>query len=268
MPTTEIRQVRGDQRTAELADKNVVEIVPPPEEIAEWAERNLIYIYNVSPYVYRYEHPLVGILTIKACKPGEPYSEPTVIKGMIPYGVRVEMRQAELRHESGRKFCLDVLQIGNFMDRKKSLLNCGVFIAAEDTFDPDNVQEWVKRGKCGKTPTKGELEKANAALAAWDFRLIAEADGHWDEGAPNKQAGTGTDNIGPKHREALRRRNQTRPWDQPLQTMIDCPGCGTKVPPTIVRHTCGAVFDWERAIQLGLVTPEQYEAQKAASKKK
>lgn len=266
------RQVKGDERTGELAAKNQFEVAPIPAEIEDFANANPIYIYNVSPYPQIVEHPLVGRLTIPGCKPGREYSDPAIIKGMVPFGVREQIEYAEVRHESGRRVALDVLGIGPFLNPRFSLLSAGIFIAAEDTFDATDLVDvkvankrngepvmmslprWVKTGKLGKKPTGDELRRAHAELAKTDFAQIAEADRFWDNGPGDKNEGVG--NITAKHREALRRRGQTRDWDKPQVTMIDCPGCGDRISPSVVQHKCGAVLNWEKAIALGLKKAE------------
>lgn len=253
-----------------LSELNRVDILPQPEEITRIAESNLIYIYNVSPYSYTIQHPLIGRLTIPACPEGKKYSEPAILKGLIPYGVREQMTSAELRHQSGRELAVDLLGIGPFKQPANSMLNWGVFIAADDTFDsaksadiktaPNtylSLPAWVKNGKLGKVPTEKEIRKANELFEKTDFSLIAEADGFANQG-PQALI-----NISSRHREALRRRGQQRPWDAPLQTMIDCPGCQAKIAPGSVVHTCGAVLNWEKAIELGIKKESDRPAKKA-----
>jgi hypothetical protein len=267
MPET-VRQVRGDERTSDLAAMNEKEIFPASDELIEFSQRNPIYIFNVSTESFTLHHPLVGKLTINACKEGEAYSEPTILPGLIPNGVPVEMKTVELRHESGRQFVVDILGIGPFKKQDDSLLRRGVFIASDDTFDAADVTNirlgksnlslprWVdmRYGKCAKKPTKMELEKANQAVAQWDHAKIAEADRYWDNGPANKEEGTG--NIRAEHRLALRRRGQVRDWDKPQETLTDCQGCGEKIRPNVIVHTCGAVRDWDKAIALGMKKAE------------
>lgn len=242
------RRVRGDSRSEELAALNTVEIAPQPEEIRDWAEDNPIYIFNVSPYPLTYEHPLVGRLTVAPCEPGEQCSKPTVLKGLIPYGVRTEMRTAELRHESGKKFALDVLQLGPFMKKEQSPLHMGIFIASEDTFDPNDPMKWAKSGRCGKKPTAAELKAANERFAAWDFALIAAGDRHFGEGPTQPTTPhMGHSNISAQMRDACTRRGQNREWNRTLESLKECPGCGERVRPGIKKHVaCGWRFDLNR----------------------
>ena len=249
------KQVRGDSRTEELQAKSDKEIQPVPAEITDFAEQNLISIFNVSPYAHKIEHPSVGVLLIPACKPGQRHSEAVTVKGMQPYGVPVDMMSVEIRHDSGRIFALDILGLGAFQNKANSLIRQGVVIATGDTLDLTdlvpykmapkvtlNVPRWVRTGKCPDEPTEKELKAAEQRFADWDFEKIQEADRYWDAGPSNKEEGS--NNIRAEHREALRRRGQTRPWDQPLQTMGDCPGCGDKVKPGIRKHqACGWRFD-------------------------
>lgn len=252
-------QVRGDARTSELAEKNSINFPEILTEDQEFAENNKVYIFNVSPFPHTIQHPLIGRLTIPACEPGEKYSKPAVVPGFVFYGVRTEMQEGEIRKESGRMVAVDLLGLGPFRAPQNSLLRWGVFIAAQDTFNPLktaeiktgknaflSLPEWVKKGKLAATPTDKEVEKANEAFAKTDFELIAEADKFYNDGPD------GMKNITAQHRDAARRRGQLREWAKPIESLTDCPGCGDKVRPGVVVHSCGAVFDWDRAIALGI----------------
>lgn len=263
-------QVRGDSRTAELAGKNLINFPPIAIEDEEFSEANKVYIYNVSPIKHMLQHPLVGKMIIPACEPGEKYSKPAVIPGFVFYGVRTEMQEGEMRKESGRMVAIDLLGIGPYRNPANSLLRWGVFIAAQDTFDPNktteirggknaflSVPEWVKKGKIATKPTDAEIAKANEAFSKTDFELIAEADKFFNDGPK------GAENITSQHRDAARRRGQLREWAKPIESLHDCPGCGDKVRPGVVVHSCGAVFDWDKAIALGI----KKESERPTSKK-
>jgi len=270
------KQVRGDTRTEELQAKNDKEIQPVPQELTDFAESNLIYIFNVAPYAHSIEHPSIGRLYIPACKDGEEYSQPAILKGLQPYGVPVDMQVVEIRHDSGRLFALDLIGVGPYKDKSNSLMRRGVFIATGDTLNIDdqvpyrmapkvviNVPRWAVSGKCPDTPTPKELQSARKAFEDWDIGLIREADQFWDAGPGAK----GQDNITAQHREALRRRKQTRPWDQPIESLIDCPGCGDRVRPNIIMHrACGYVFDMKKAVAAGMIQPPQPPTPQQASR--
>lgn len=262
----------------ELIAKNEVEIPPVPAELEDWAKEHPIHVFNCSPETFRIHHPIMGVVTIHGCEEGKEYSQATIIPGLIPYGVRVEMTTAELRHESGRQFAVDLVGLGAFKDGKKSLWARGVFIAANDTFEPNEVKSfkigsvhgkhssislpvWVdmKIGETSEEPTRAEVKAARKRAADWDRYLVAEADSYHDQGASKE--------IQAEHRHAARRLGQVRPWDQPLIAMQDCPGCGAKVPPGIARHSCGAILDWNKAIALGIAKEEDRPAGSAQAKK-
>jgi hypothetical protein len=276
------RQVRGDSRTEELQAKNDKEIQPVPEELTDWSEANPVYIFNVSPYSHKIEHPSIGVLVIPACEKGKRVSDSVTVPGMQAYGVPTDMQSVEIRHDSGKLFALDLLGLGAFRDQKNSLVNQGVFIATGDSLDLNdrvpykmapkvtiNVPRWVKKGKCPDTPTEKELVAAEKLFATYDFAKIAEADRFWDAGPANKEEGS--NNIRAEHREALRRRGQMRPWDQELKTLVDCEGCGEKVQPGIKKHNkCGWRFDhgcFENDIaKVPAAVTEAIEASKAAQR--
>lgn len=266
MPAT-ISATRGDERTEELIAKNDLELPPVPPELEEFAAANTIHIYNCSTDTFRVQHPLLGVVTIFGKEDGEEVSRPTVIPGLIKYGVPVDMKLGEIRHESGRQFAVDLLGIGAFKDSKNSLWRRGVFIASQNTFNPEKsksfrigsshgkasnitLPEWVdlRVGKCSSEPSKKEIEAGNARAREWDTFLVAEADSLSDQGSQK--------DIQAEHRHAARRLGQSRPWDQPLRAMVDCPGCGIKILPDIAVHNCGAVINWDKAIFLGIKQEE------------
>ncbi len=269
MPQT-ISQTRGDERTEELMAKNEKEIQYIPEESIDFAKENLIHIFNVSPYPKLIEHPSFGAVTVQACPKGKEYSEPTIIEGLVFTGVCVEMKTVEMRQESGRVCVVDLLGLGPFKAKANCLLNWGIFIAADDTFDPDKTAEvtvakgrngkpikmqlpaWVKTGKLGTVPTKKELARANALFEATDMALIAEADDFASAGPDGQKS------IGRMHRDAAERRNHVRDWSNPMKgvALVSCPGCQQKIQPGVVIHSCGAVLDWEKAISLGMKKAE------------
>ncbi len=263
---------------AELATKNAIDLPPVPDELISWAQENPIYIYNVGPERHEIEHPLVGRVVINPCPAGEAYSQPTVIPGLLPYGVRTDMNTGEIKHESGRQFVVDILGVGQFKNQRYSLIRRGVFIASNDTFDAEKsttfkigkgritLPEWVnlKKGECSDKPTKKEIAQANKMLEKLDFETIAEANALWDKG-PGKE---GQESITEQHRYALRRRNKTADWDKPQETLVDCDGCGDKIRPNVVKHSCGAVRDAEKALALNMITKAEYDAMKQSKKEK
>ena len=276
------RQVRGDQRTEELQAKNDKEIQPEPEENQEYADTHLIHIFNVSPYPYKIDHPSVGTLIIPACEPGKRYSKPAIVKGTMPYGVPTDMTTVEIRRDSGRIFALDLIGLGAYRDSKKSLVQRGVFISTGDTLDMKdlvpykvgkargkdviiNVPRWVKRGESPETPSEKELREAERLFEADDAQLIRDGNKHWDEGPTIATARhLGQENISQEMREAAKRRGQNVPWNRPIETLKPCDGCGEMIPPTVVVHKCGAVFDWDKAIALGIKKAEDRPVKKTA----
>jgi hypothetical protein len=268
------RQVRGDSRTEELAAKNDKEIQPEPLENEEYAATHLIHIFNVTPYQHQIEHPSVGTLMIPPCEEGQRYSKPAIILGTMPYGVPTDMTTVEIRRDSGKLFALDIVGVGPFKPRSKSLFQRGVFISSGDKLNLDdlvpyktgrvrgkdqyiNVPRWVVKGDSPETPTQKELAAAEAIFEEWDKDLIKEGNRHWDEGPTIPTARhMGHENISLLMREAARRRGQNLPWDKPIQTMTTCPGCGEMVSPLVVVHSCGAVFNWDKAIALGIKKEE------------
>lgn len=243
----------GKQALTELQGlNNPGRVAPIPKRVAKFAAENPVTICNVSPYSFRYEHPIVGILTIPACKPGEEYAC-VRIPGIIYSGLRLEMKGVEMRPDDGRMFALDVLGLGRGMKAQESLVQVGVFVAANNTFSFKNPEAWGEDGECADEPTVNELRAAQKRFLEYDQNLIDQGDRHWNEGPTQATAQhMGHQNISSQMREACTRRGQSRPWNQEIQQMVTCPGCEERIRPGIPVHICGAVIDWEKAIALGM----------------
>lgn len=259
MPTTD-REVQS----AIQEHNDVGRIAAIPKNMQKFAADNPIYLYNVTPYEYRYQHPMVGILTINKCEDGEDHSKPTIIPGVIYQGVRLEMKGVEMRPEDGKAFVLDILQLGYGMRAQESPVHRGIFVASGDTFDYQKPHDWVESGTAFKKPTKKELADANARFFEWDQSLIAQGDKHWGEGPTGVDGTRGHANISDQMRDAAKRRNQARPWCLKIEQMANCPGCQESIKPGIVVHNCGAVLDWDRAVELGIKKKEDHPKYKAA----
>lgn len=87
-------------------------------------------------------------------------------------------------------------------------------------------EEFVKY--CRTLVQKKEVTLAKKNLMAEDQRLVAEGDRMWAR--PAEQA-----NINELHRMACNRLGQERPWCYQPMELVDCPGCGAKTKPNVLR---------------------------------
>lgn len=96
-----------------------------------------------------------------------------------------------------------------------------------------------------RVPTEEELSLARQKLTEMMKLLLADGNRRHLEGNSDKP-GVGTNSIGAQHRKAAIFLGQNVPWAQAVAEMIDCPGCGERVKPNIIKHVCGYVFDQKR----------------------
>lgn len=222
----------------QLESLNQVSISPIPEEIRELAEKNKIYIFNISNRRFEAGMGTLGTFTILPCEPGQKYSKPCVIPGVVNEGLRKEMNSLDWRQWSGKLVALDIMGQGAFKHKSNDLARWGVFIAA------------------GEVPTEKELAEAKKRLAHEQDELIREGNRIHAQGPLHQQ------DISDAHREAATLRGADVAWNQPIQARQTCPGCGAKVPVGIIKHadpSCLYVFD-EAAYRKSGMAKEQKSA--------
>lgn len=212
----------------QLSKMNDWSIPDSPQEKREWAWANPIFIYNVGRMPWIRHMGGLGPWTIFACEPGERYSKPTVIPRIIEETVPVDIRKMEVRDVSGYEFAKSVVGIGQSQGRKDALDRWGVFISHSDP------------------PQIDEVEAAEKMLMTTYHELVKTGDDFYNQGPIEHR------NITSTMRDALRATNQTRPWGVASLNMEVCPGCQSSINPGVVVHTCGAVLNWDKAIELGI----------------
>lgn len=220
---------------SEITSKNFQRGDAPkiPDMIQQAADEKAVFIVNVGPKSFLQEMGGRGKFFIPAKPEDKEYSEPLKIGGIFPETIPVDMKKLEVRYEDGYAVALDIIGLGHSKSPANSLIPWGVFISRS------------------ATPTKTELAKANKVLDEKASQLVEEADGYHNQG-PQQYV-----NITIDHRWALRRTNQKRAWEQPFAKMDVCPACQESIKPGVVKHTCGAILDITKAVDLGLITPEQ-----------
>jgi hypothetical protein len=222
-------------------------------------ERSMpVKIYNVSRHTWRVSTGL-GEYTVQGCPEGQPYSNPIILPAVIHEPVPVDMDKMEYRSSGGKKLALDIIGLGHSISKSRNLTRQGAFIAANDTFDPNNYEAWIKKGTCGTEPTAKEIKRANDAVIADNKLWVQEANALFMQG-PSAYG-----EIGEQHREAkldLRARGLDMAecgWLYVSQAMDKCPGCQQPLVPGTAKHSCGAVIDWQLARKLRMVSKSEYD---------
>lgn len=102
----------------------------------------------------------------------------------------------------------------------------------------------------GAEPTDEELEKAERVYDEWMRKQVAEADVLW--GQYHKHIFIGT-----HAKTAAKKLGLKREWLADIAETKRCPNCTAPNAPTQARCACGAVLDWERARDMGLLTERE-----------
>lgn len=101
-------------------------------------------------------------------------------------------------------------------------------------------------------PSKEQLVEARQDLILWFKEQLKEADDAWNRWHDRKM-------IPEAARIASRVLGYQREWLTDTTEKKDCPSCGKALNPNVVRCECGAVFDWQKAFELGMLTQLQEE---------
>lgn len=100
-------------------------------------------------------------------------------------------------------------------------------------------------------PTAQELADADKRRRQFYQRLIDEADASWRQ--------FGNRSLISAHAQfAAEFLGVKREWHSDATELVSCPGCATRIPPGVIKcPNCPAVFDWQRAYELLMLTPDQ-----------
>jgi hypothetical protein len=220
---------------AELSKRGIVPPIDP--QMLEVAERNKLYIYNVSPREFRTYQGSLGHYTIPACPEGSEVSAPLVIKGLIPETNVDTVDGTDVRYKwtftNGKDLALNIVGTGPFKDKSEDLTRYGVFIAA------------------GDYPTPAEIERAHERLNEQYSSLVRDADQAFEvNGGQETINGKTNSNITLQHVQAARALGLDRPWARKNVKQTVCDECGTGNMPTAAKcKECGVVLNeeaWKR----------------------
>lgn len=186
-------------------------------------------IVSVAPFVTLDHHHQLGHYVIPAKEADKPYASLVVWDRYAPkdYGnnkIEREMVNAE-------DLADDLIGV----HREDDLRKVGVFRSA------------------GDEPTEEELKEATARLEEYLRRCVAEAAASWDRFHDRRK-------IGDHALAAARYFGLKVEWAVDMREMVPCAACQELIAPSAVKcGKCGAIRDWERAREMGLVTVDQYE---------
>ena len=205
-----------------------------PDQAPQLAPSYKIYIFNLSPIEHKVEKGSAGTFTIKGCEFGEPYSEPLVLPSVVidSYFIESEMKTHSV---SGEFMAQDIVHptIGANWSFGQNLDDLGVF--------------WTKNQK----PTEIEIGKSRTRMEGTFRKLLTMATSIETSGR--------LDDITPQMRIAASYFGEDRPWNKIYKKLSECPGCGDPVKAGIIKHSCGYIFDVDRALIAGMISPEQHQ---------
>jgi hypothetical protein len=196
----------------------------------KFAPQPSAFIYNVSGESFRREMGGTGNFLIKACLPGLPYSEPTEIEH--PF---VEEYASDNNKIMGQYFDADEIA--------ESLVRGG--IGGENNNLYDQGVFWTHNNP----PKEEEVAKARTRYTDYCKTLVTVADKKYNLG--NEK------DITNEERRAAAFLKINRMWNKAVVPMKECPNCQEYVAIGAATHSCGAVLDWDKAVKLGLKTPEE-----------
>ena len=207
-----------------------------------------VYIFNLGTLRHTVEKGSAGTFTILECEPGEPYSKPLVLPSVVrdSYFVEQEMKTHSVSGEFMAQDIVNPITAGG-----KTWWSFGADLTALGVFYTRN-----------EVPTDQDITAARGKMEG-TFRKLQNM-------AASIEAAGRIDDITPLMRIAASYFGEDRPWNKIYKKMQECPGCGEPAKPGIIRHPCGYVFDPDRALVAGMITPElhaQMVKQRAPKKK-
>jgi len=249
--------ISSDSRNARrLTRAKMNELNPEPEQILDANIRRkpeyYVYIYNVSTMEQKIARPWAHpALIIPACEPDQPYSQPLVLPDIVQDRVeRPGSWDIGIRGVDATFLAQDALHPDLIGGDWKSYRPIPKGSAANDGTDLYAYGCWWS---LNNPPTEEEVETARNRLAATYRQEIRKATALQMQGKP--------DEISPMAHRAADFFDLELPWHTELTARIVCPGCGEKIPSSMVRHMprekCGYVFDWNRAIRAGVATKKE-----------
>jgi hypothetical protein len=193
-----------------------------------------LYIFNISDQELSWREPGFSRYVVPACEKGKEYSAPLVIPGIISEEY-LQDQSTEFNHYNAVEIAYAILKIGPGMKATLDMTNKGYFMSETNP------------------PSVARLAEAQAKYNQWCDGLIREADTIMNGGGESK--GMTGQMLNESHYRALSYRRQTRNWGRQSVEMMDCPACGGPVPRGAAVHSvCGAIVNWQLAVEHGLKT--------------
>lgn len=199
------------------------------------AKADPVYIYNIYNRPHSRNLGSLGTYLIPACKPGQPYSRPLVIKGVMSdeYDQGDGNGNMGCNAMEGRKVAVD-----DIIGRKSYSPNLGLMTT--------NLEWWGVFAAQQEKPGKEELSLAKERLIQFMTLMVNDGDRLFAERDPKFQPLE-------VHRDACNYLGLARDWNAAPVQQTECENCGTMVKPTIARcPNCKGIVNLEKATELAL----------------
>lgn len=174
------------------------------------------------------------------------------VSKVMPYGPRIAVAP---KPRDGRYSVTEVSDDECFKDFGENQIErykIDAIDIANDIVNQDcqNQGVWASEAP---TPAEEDILAAEEKQKTFFEKAVYEADGIW--------ARTGDPTKIPFHaRVGATALNIRREWAKDTSAMKPCDGCRELISKDAAKcGRCGAVLDWDRAIALGMVTPEQFD---------
>lgn len=216
-----------------------------------------VYIFNVSDHEIRIERPWCNFnpadmsraLVIPACPKGQRVSKPYRIADVVQMPLRNDVtRTVTTIGQTGEFLAQDAI---NPEDPSGSWRTVRPVMPGQSFNEGVNMYRWGLFWTLNETPTDEEVNTARKRLEDNYNALITEAKNLWAMGEK------GRSQIGNTHRRAASYFGLEFEWNVLYRTQKECPGCGERISDSAVICKCGATFDWQKAMDLGLRTMDQ-----------
>lgn len=211
---------------------DVAQFAPDPEY--------KVFIFNLGPMLHVVEKGSAGTFRIEPCAEDGSLGPPLVLPSVWRDTFFVE-QEMKTHAVSGEFMAIDIVHpITASFGAGKTWWSMGANLDDIGVF-------WTRNNP----PLDTEIAAARKKMEITYRKLLNMA-------ASIEAAGR-IDDITPLMRIAASYFQEDRAWNKIYRKLSECPGCMEPVKEGAIRHSCGYVFDLERALVGGMISQEDYE---------
>lgn len=217
-----------------------------------------VRIFNVGELQHLIERPWVSynpahhskVIVIPPREKSEKYSKPFLIADVVQIPIKhISVGEIHTNGVDGKFLAQDAIHPE---DPRGNWRSVRPYNAGTAMNEGTNLYRWGVFWTINDQPTDEELAAAYEKKEANYNRLIEEAKMFHMGGAETRKQ------IGFTHRLAASYYGLEFEWNQLYTERRECPGCGSNVKASaVICPQCPAVFDWTKAVALGLRTVKQ-----------